>query len=121
MDRLEKLERIEGFLDECGDALSMALDRIKELGKENKELFLKTQELEGLIPFVEKILDHQTGWLNGCDIEEYAVECGILEIREVTEPCGDNCECAYPGFPTECYFLTNKYKTLRGEAQSDGE
>ncbi len=46
---------------------------------------------------------------HGCDvdggtIQDIAVELGVLQVVEVTEPCGDHCACAEVGdFPLSCY------------------
>lgn len=39
-------------------------------------------------------------------IQELAEQHGLLAQVTVTESCGDNCECAEVGFPTECYRKT---------------
>lgn len=39
-------------------------------------------------------------------IQELAEQHGLLAQVTVTESCGDNCECAEFGFPTECYRKT---------------
>ena len=42
--------------------------------------------------------------IDGADLEAELVKRGILEAVEVTEPCGDACECAALGeFPVTCY------------------
>src|SRR5574337_1277710 len=40
--------------------------------------------------------------LDGDWLQERAIEVGLLEAREMNEPCGPNCEC--DTFPTECLF-----------------
>lgn len=65
-------------------------------------------DLEKLRGFARAILD---GWpevpqWDGCDLQDIAVKFGLLEARRVTEPCGENCQCAeWDDFPMDCYFL----------------
>lgn len=51
-------------------------------------------------------LDHRAdvvGDLDGCWIEQLAQDLGLLERRQVLEPCGQECRCAEAcDFPTEC-------------------
>ena len=40
----------------------------------------------------------------GADIQEKAVELGLMHKVEATEPCGENCMCEeIAGFPVDCY------------------
>ena len=41
---------------------------------------------------------------DGAQIQELAVEHGLLKPEQRTERCGDTCSCAeYAGFPVECF------------------
>jgi len=52
------------------------------------------------------------GDVDGGDIQDWALELGVLVQVPVTEPCGENCRCAeYGNFPQEC---------IRLAAQTDG-
>ena len=45
--------------------------------------------------------------LDGSDIQDIGVECGLLKEVMATEPCGENCVCAeYNDWPMECYRKT---------------
>lgn len=46
--------------------------------------------------------------MDGGDIQDWGVECGLLKAVTVSAPCGEGCVCdAYDGtYPTECYRPT---------------
>lgn len=45
---------------------------------------------------------------DGADVQDKAVELGLLVEVEVEGPCGENCACAEFGdFPTNCYRLSS--------------
>lgn len=47
------------------------------------------------------------GDFSGADIQDMAVEHGLLKLFEAKGPCGDPCVCAgVTDFPTECYRTT---------------
>ncbi|SDI41343.1 hypothetical protein [Pseudomonas abietaniphila] len=47
------------------------------------------------------------GYLDGADVQDIGVRCGVLTVHEVKERCGEVCACAEYGFPTECYRKTS--------------
>lgn len=48
------------------------------------------------------------GGVDGGEIQDKAVECGLLVEKTMPEPCGENCSCAQNGadFPAICYRKT---------------
>lgn len=70
------------------------------------------KEGERLLGFAGAILtqhrdDGDVGDVDGGTIQEAAEKFGLLEYKEVKEPCGENCHCAEnTDFPTHCYFLS---------------
>jgi hypothetical protein len=42
------------------------------------------------------------GDVDGGDIQDKALDLGILTTHEVSEPCGEHCACAEYGFPATC-------------------
>lgn len=49
--------------------------------------------------------------VDGDHLQRMALECGLIEEREVSESCGANCSCADVGeFPSICYFNTKAAK-----------
>lgn len=67
------------------------------------------REIERMIPLARfglKCFDEhrdQLGDLDGCDLQEWAEEFGLLREVHVTEPCGESCRCAeWDDFPQEC-------------------
>ena len=90
---------------------------INVLVPENRAL---RAENEGLIPLAKLgkwVLDmraeHDCADLDGGDIQDKAVELGLLEGVKVTESCGENCNCAeYGDFPLTCFRLSAKAKVL---------
>lgn len=56
----------------------------------------------------ESFGDVDGGW-----IQDTAIKCGLLAEVEVTEACGDNCQCAeWDGFPQKCLRLTDAAKAV---------
>lgn len=53
------------------------------------------------------------GDIDGWDLQDEAIKCGLLEERTVTEPCGDYCDCS--DFPTQCYFETDEVTQMKKE------
>lgn len=54
---------------------------------------------------LEESLPCSRGEIDNCWLQEKAQELGILEVVEVTEPCGEHCVCSEWGgdkFPMEC-------------------
>ena len=48
--------------------------------------------------------------IDGADVQEIAVKCGVMKEVRREEPCGEFCTCAeITDFPTICYEKT--YKT----------
>ena len=73
------------------------------------------EQLRKLRRFAEIVLhDFVNFSMDGGDIQDAAVSCGLLNVTEVTEPCGDECNCAEYGFPAECYKRTS---LLSGETR----
>lgn len=66
----------------------------------------RAEHAEAAARFGAKVLaahrEHM-GDVDGSDLQDWAVEAGLLEQRVVTETCGDDCICK-PG--DACYFLT---------------
>lgn len=76
-------------------------------------------KLEPLARFGAMVLDEARdalGDLGGDWLQDTAVECGLLEAVEVTEPCDpETCRCAEYGFPTQCYRRTDAAKAMNHE------
>lgn len=80
----------------------------------------KHTALERLRSFANDILEHQTGSLDGCDIQGIATKHGLLEKLEMAEPCGESCECAMlADFPLDCYRRTALVLPETGAASAD--
>ncbi len=48
----------------------------------------------------------EVGDIDGGTAQDAAVACGVIEVREVTEPCGEDCVCSgIDDFPQGCYFI----------------
>jgi hypothetical protein len=58
----------------------------------------------------------EVGDIDGGTAQDSAVECGVLESRVVTEPCGEDCVCAeVDDFPLECYFVPDDVIKARAQ------
>lgn len=62
----------------------------------------------------------EVGDIGGDTAQEAAIECGLLEQRIVTTPCGESCVCADIGFPAECYFVPDDIKACRAALSTPG-
>ena len=57
--------------------------------------------------------------IDGFELHDMAVACGLLESRTVTEPCGESCTCESVDFPTQCYFMTSAVRELGQKLKPD--
>jgi hypothetical protein len=74
----------------------------------------------GLRSFAQKVVRaSQEGYdVYGGDIQEWAVEQGLLAPVKVVEPCGEDCACAeWDDFPQTCYRFT---AALSPEGSTEG-
>lgn len=75
-----------------------------------KELEALQAEREALRAFAQGILGHHPEYdLNGFETQDLAVQHGLLEAVEATEPCAEDgaCNCEeYGDFPLTCYRRT---------------
>lgn len=83
---------------------------------------------EGVIRFAGLVLkehrnDGYPGDIDGDFLQQAAIECGLIEERTVTEPCGENCSCAEvtmpADFPTTCYFNTEAGRAAISAAEKE--
>ena len=57
--------------------------------------------------------------VDGGDLQDIAIGCGLLKPTEATEPCGEFCNCAdVDDFPMTCYRATT---LLTGAQQQEPE
>lgn len=65
--------------------------------------------------------------VDGFTLEDLALKAGVLEPRQITEPCGDSCACADVGqIPGECFFVSDPAQLARellaaGNQPEDGQ
>lgn len=110
----ERMREIEEILDEAGHPLSNKNGNL--ISKALKEL---VRELALLRTFAQRIMTNwPEGGVDGGELQDTAVDCGLLEPNEVSEPCGENCRCAeYGDFPVTCYRPTTALRASRKEAE----
>jgi hypothetical protein len=61
--------------------------------------------------------DGYPGDVDGGEIQQWALECGLIEERQMFEPCSGHCTCAeICDWPTTCYFDTALGKAVRKAA-----
>jgi hypothetical protein len=83
-----------------------AMSSILQLG--NSVELLETPDLAAFADAMITAVWEASGF-DGGDIQDYAVEYGLLKEVVATEPCGDNCACSEAtSFPTTCYRKTYK-------------
>lgn len=64
-------------------------------------------DIEKLKGFASAVLDCWPEDCDGADIQNLAEKFGLLEKIQVTEPCGEQCDCAgMQNIPGECYRRT---------------
>lgn len=65
-------------------------------------------DVRGLAAFALELIDGawEGGSFDGGDIQEAGVRHGVLTVEQRQESCGEHCDCAEYGFPSECYRLT---------------
>lgn len=67
-----------------------------------------TPEAEPLRKFALWAIDESSEAMSfdGADVQDKAVELGLLVEVQASEPCGESCSCAEFGFPVTCYRPT---------------
>lgn len=77
-------------------------------------------EVEALRQFANEIISDTLAGasFDGGDIQEMAIQYGLLQSEQRNEPCGDVCNCSEFGFPVECF---RKTKLLLGAASGERE
>lgn len=75
------------------------------------------KEIAGLRQFAQKVMEAwPMGGIDGGELQEIAVECGLLRPEERREPCGEQCVCAEYATQAEfergvtCYRYTDRLK-----------
>lgn len=65
-------------------------------------------ELTALRRFAQRVMANwPEGGFDGDELQDAAVDCGLLKPFEVEESCGEGCRCSeYGGFPLTCYRPT---------------
>lgn len=111
----------------AADLIEDQAKRIAELERLNLTFAQNEQDIEALRGFAHDIIEFWPhGSLSGGDLQDFAIKHGILAPTEVTESCGEFCECSeYGGFPTTCYrkpeLLTWKIELNARNSESVGE
>jgi hypothetical protein len=109
-DRIKLADEIDNFPLEGMDIStqsSMALNGL--LGRAADALRASPPEAEGPSPlelFAMEVIDNSREYMGDVDggwIQDRAAALGILVETPVTEACGEECQCAEFGFPSECY------------------
>lgn len=96
------------------DALVAALRQEPQGGMSEEETGVMRFARFGAELFKRHRNDGYPGDVDGGELQELAEKFGLIEQREVTEPCGDGCTCAEIGdFPSVCYFTTAEAKKAR--------
>lgn len=76
---------------------------------------LTMSETEKLRAFAQQVMTCWPGGdVDGGFLQDAAEACGLIELKTMDKPCGENCQCAEYGgdFPTTCY---RKTRLLTGE------
>lgn len=100
-----------------------AVDYLQRKGLQGSPLrdgSVKLDDVEKSVRFAGMVLaahrnDGYPGDIDGSDLQRMALECGMIEEKEVEDRCGETCSCAELGgsmaFPTQCMFTTDAGKS----------
>jgi len=82
-----------------------------------------SEDTDQLMRFVGRFIDAAREYggsdIDGGDAQDWMLENGLLETRQVTEACGESCECAeWDDFPQDCFFVTALGKRCQAVALS---
>jgi hypothetical protein len=105
----------DNFVDLCGQA-------VKDV---RVELAFSTPQpgpdVRALAAFALELIygAWEGGSFDGGDIQEAGVRHGLLTVEQRQESCGEHCDCAEYGFPSECYRLTPAIAAHRQAQQGD--
>lgn len=96
--------------EQCRSAnyLAIANDRAKRISG----LLNQLDGMDSLRAFANAMVEaaFEGGSLDGGDIQDIAVNHGVLRIEVRAESCGEACNCHDFGFPVECYRKTELLK-----------
>jgi hypothetical protein len=108
----------EGYFTDPNDALFSAALR-PEVAIALIAEFRALRRFTGLI-FAAHRNDGYPGDVDGGEIQQWALECGLVEERQMFEPCSEHCTCAeICDWPTTCYFDTALGKAVRAAAKQE--
>lgn len=98
IDSLEKLDwsRNGMRIDECGSYVR-AQEATQALASKDAEIARLREDLLALQMFTDSVIgefpDH--GDIDGFDLQDIAVACGLLKEETITAPCGEHCSCFF--------------------------
>jgi hypothetical protein len=99
------------------------LTQVEILGVIGISLFAELRQLRRFTGLVLKA-HRNDGWpgdVDGDDLQDWALQRGLIEERQMSEPCGETCTCAEGAdFPTTCYFNTELGKAVIAAAREQG-
>lgn len=80
-----------------------------EAAVHHSQIAARLQGMKGLQVFANSMVNiaFEGGDASGADIQEQAVENGLLEAHSKLQACSDTCACAEFGFPTVCNRKTS--------------
>lgn len=100
------MQRVLDWFDLCNEEGDLVCPK-EEYAQIKKLLAAKPATPDGLISFALACLaaSRAGSGLDGADIQELALEHGLIESYQATEPCDpEGCPCSeVGGFPIECY------------------
>lgn len=81
----------------------------------------QNDQMREALRMIDTIIDaaFDGGNYDGSEIQDMAVEHGLLKQEEMKEPCSGNCTCLEAGaeFPTQCYRKTYRQALTAKPAQ----
>jgi hypothetical protein len=125
--RIGSMANAEALQDEVGEVIAEALTKFYEGSAvsnkaaqpsysaqqvaEQKDAATPNYRTFG-IDVLKLSRDHGCADVDGSDMQELAAKHGLIVEREVTERCGESCECAEIGeIPGKCFFYAEDVRT----------
>lgn len=109
------VEAIKALIDICANSPDLTKQEVagyaeSQLTALQQALADAQKDKVALLRFAGKALYENRmlsiGDWDGGDLQDTAIECGLLEPFDVEGLCGEECRCAEVGFPATCYRFT---------------
>jgi hypothetical protein len=108
--------------DDCVNVHFPDSGRCCDCDRPTRQAAAMAREQRALLRFAARIIDETREGTepDGGDVQDWAVEAGLLVPTPVTEACGEECACAaWDDFPQTCYRDSPALAAARWEESPD--